>query len=72
MKNLYEKWLALWARLPAEIKVAVYLALSYGVSEVIIQLGKVEVSNVWLVIVVNIVIVFLKNLKPRYDSRKEE
>lgn len=57
----------LWNKLPAEIKVALYLSLSYGLSAVIIELGKIQVSNSWLAIAINILLVFLRELKPRID-----
>jgi hypothetical protein len=63
MKKIAE----IWGKLPAEIKVALYLAASYGLSAVIIELGKLEISNVWLAIALNILLVFLKELKPRVE-----
>lgn len=58
----------LWNKLPQEIKVALYIALSYGLSEVVILLARVEVSNAWLAVLINILLVFLRNLKPRLDK----
>lgn len=57
----------LWNKLPAEIKVALYLATSYGLSAVIVELSKINVSNTWLAIAINILLVFLRELKPRID-----
>lgn len=62
---MLEKFKAFWGSLPAEVKVALYIAFSYGVSELAIELGKLNFSNVWLAIAVNISLVFLKELKPR-------
>ena len=59
-----------WGKLPAEIKVAVYISASYGLSAVIVELGKLEINNVWLAIALNIFLVFLKELKPRVDRIK--
>ena len=64
---MFERIKLLWGKLPAEVKVASYLAASYGLSAVITELAKVEVSNTWLAIGINIVLVFLKELKPRID-----
>jgi hypothetical protein len=63
MKKIAE----LWNKLPAEVKVALYLAASYGLSAVVVELAKVQVSNTWLAILINILLVFLKELKPRVD-----
>ena len=68
--QLHKGWLDLWGKLPAEVKVAVYLALSYGLSELIVELGEAEVNSTYLAIALNILIVFLKNLKPRLKARK--
>jgi hypothetical protein len=60
----------LWGKLPAEIKVAFYLAASYGLSAIIVEISKIEVNNSWLAIVINILLVFLKELKPRLDAKE--
>jgi hypothetical protein len=61
-----------WGLLPAEVKVAIYIASSYGLSEVIVQLGKLNVSNVWLAIGINIVLVFLREIKPRVERMQDK
>jgi hypothetical protein len=61
----------LWEKFPAEIKVALYLAVSYGLSAVVVELGKLEVNNIWLAIALNIFLVFLKELKPRIDRIRD-
>lgn len=67
---MIEKIKNLWGKLPAEIKVALYISVSYGLSAIIIELSKIEVSNSWLAIGINILLVFLKELKPRIEARK--
>lgn len=67
---MLDKIKEIWGKLPAEIKVALYIAVSYGLSAIIVELSKVEVSNTWLAIVINILLVFLKELKPRIDAKK--
>lgn len=62
----------LWNKLPKEVKVALFIAVSYGLSELAIELSKIEVSNVWLAIVINIFLVFLKELKPRAVKLKKK
>jgi hypothetical protein len=66
-----QKIIELWELLPQEVKVAGYIALSYGLSEIVIQLSKVEVSNIWLAILINILLVFFKNLRPRLDKSNQ-
>lgn len=62
----------LWGKLPAELKVALYIAASYGLSEVIVELGKLQISNVWLAIGLNILLVFLREIKPRVERFRED
>lgn len=66
-----KKIIELWNKLPAEIKVALYIAASYGLSAIIVELSKLSVSNTWLAIAINILLVFLKELKPRIDKIRE-
>jgi hypothetical protein len=67
-----EKIKRFWEKLPAEIKVAVYLAVSYGMAAVITELSNMEISNKWLAIAINILLVFLRELKPRIAKIKGE
>lgn len=67
---MIEKIKEIWGKLPAEIKVSLYIAVSYGLSALIIQLGKLQISDPFLAIVINIFLVFLKELKPRLDAKK--
>lgn len=59
-----------WGRLPKEVKVAAFIAASYGLADVISALELVNVSNTWLAIILNLVLVFLKELKPRVERYK--
>lgn len=67
MKKLTDFLSEMWGKLPAEVKVALYIALSFGLSEVIVELGRLEIGNTWLAIALNIFLVFLKNVKPRVE-----
>jgi len=67
MKKISE----IWGKLPAEVKVALYISASYGLSEIIVELGKINISNVWLAIALNIFLVFLKEIKPRIERLKK-
>lgn len=62
----------LWGKLPAEVKVALFIATSQGISALIIELSKLEINSVWLGIALNIVLVFLRELKPRIERLKED
>ena len=69
---MIEKIKELWSKLPAEVKVAMYIASSYGLSAIIVELGKINVNNVWLAILINIVLVFLKELSPRIERLRQK
>lgn len=64
---MLDKISEIWGKLPAEVKVAIYISASYGLSAVIVELGRLQINNVWLAIALNIFLVFLKELKPRVD-----
>jgi len=64
---MLKKLSELWGKLPAEIKVALYISASYGLSAIIVKLGNIQVDNDWLAIAINILLVFLKELKPRIE-----
>ena len=70
LAKIWEEIVRLWNLLPKEIKVAAFIAASYGMADFITALEAVEVNNTWLAIIFNILLVFLKELKPRINSRK--
>jgi hypothetical protein len=59
-------------KLPKEVKVALYIAVSYGLSELVIELGKLEVSSYPLTFGINVLLVFLKELKPRVERYRSK
>lgn len=69
---MIEKITCFWGKLPAEVKVALYLAASYGLAAIITELSSMEIANKWLAIGINILLVFLKELKPRIAKIKGE
>ena len=71
MKKLFGIIKTIWDKFPSEVKVAGYIAASYGLSAFIVELGELEISNVWLAVVLNIFLVFLKELKPRYERLRK-
>jgi hypothetical protein len=72
MKKFLDNIKLLWESLPKEIKVALYIALSYALSQVILMLSELQVDNRLLAFGINILLVFLGQLKPRIEARKEE
>ena len=64
---MLEKLSTLWNKLPAEVKVALYISASYGLSSIIIELSKLQIDNTYLAIALNILLVFLRELKPRVE-----
>lgn len=66
-----EKIKLFWERLPDEIKVALYISVSYALAEIIVILGDLEIQSVPLSFAINVLLVFLKNIKPRMDNAKE-
>lgn len=58
-----------WGKLPKELKVAIYVSLSFGIAQTITQLEGikqgVDPHSVFVVLGINIVLVFLKELKDR-------
>jgi hypothetical protein len=64
---MLEKISILWNKLPAEVKVALYISASYGLSSIIIELSKLQINNTYLAIALNILLVFLRELKPRVE-----
>ena len=67
-----EKIISIWDKLPSEIKVALYITVSYIIAEVIVILGNLDIQSMPLSFGINILLVFLKNIKPRMDRAKED
>jgi hypothetical protein len=67
-----EKIISFWDRLPSEIKVALYITVSYIIAELIVILGNLDIQSMPLSFGINILLVFLKNIKPRMDRAKED
>lgn len=74
MRNKVDEFIKLigyyYNMLPKEVKVTMYIALSFGLADVITQIGLIEVNNTWLAIAINILLVFLKQLQPRLETYK--
>lgn len=65
LSDIIEEAKKVWDSLPKEVKVSVYLALSYSIEEAAKQLGLIESSNIFVVFGINLALVFLKELKSR-------
>ena len=63
--ELLDEVYALWDKLPKEIRVSAYIAVSQGISELIVELGLIKVDSILLGLGINILLVFLKQLKQR-------
>jgi len=69
IKDSYESLAEVWMLLPAEarktIKVSMYIALSYGLADVITALEAVKIDSTLLAIILNVVLAFLRELSKR-------
>lgn len=57
-----------WALLPKEVKVSGYIACSYGIAEIMKLVSGLEFSSPVVAVGVNVLLVFLKELKPRIQK----
>ena len=61
-----------YAKLPTELKVFVeYILPSAVIASAIDYFGTLEINNAYVLAVVNILLIFLRNLKPRYERLKK-
>ena len=62
----------IWNKLPKEVKVSLFITMSYTISEIISNLEGINVVNgtykVLLVAGINIILVFLKELRRRISA----
>jgi hypothetical protein len=72
MRKFLENIELFWSALPKEVRVALYITASYILSQVIIMLGKVQVNSELLTFGINVLLVFLGQIKPRMDVKREE
>lgn len=70
--GIWDYLVGFWRKLPKEVRVAAFIAVSYALADLVAALETVEVSNTWLAIVFNLILVFLKELKPRIERRKNQ
>lgn len=70
MQRLILKLQSLWARLPKEVRVGIYIAVSTTLASLASQLmglGELDFISVFRVFVANILLVFVAELKPRIE-----
>jgi len=58
-------------KLPKEVKVSIYILLSFGIGELIKYLTPLELDSAVLTGVVNVALVFLAQLKARLDTLRK-
>lgn len=70
---MFKKISALWGRLPAELKVAVFYAGALALNELataLLDLQPIDIKVLVRIFVGNIILVFLKESKPRVEAFK--
>ena len=65
LSELLDSVYALWDKLPKEIKVSAYIALSQGMADLIVELNLIKTNSILLGLGINVILVFLKQLKQR-------
>lgn len=72
LKELFNKAKKLYGKLPSEFKVAIeYLIPSYLVTVAIEELSKVESNKLVVLILTNILLIFLRQIKPRFERLRK-
>ena len=67
-----KKLKALYDKLPKEVKVLLeYILPSAIVTALIGWLSELEIDNAYVLAAVNIVLIFLREIKPRYERLKK-
>jgi hypothetical protein len=67
-----EKLLELYDRLPKEVKVFVeYILPSAILTALVDYLSNLQVQDVYMAAIINIVLIFLRQLKPRIQKMRE-
>jgi len=62
---------AFYAKLPKEVKIFFeYILPAAVVTAAIDYFGTLEISNEYVLMFLNLFLIFLRNLKPRYDTYK--
>lgn len=72
MKKFLDEIKLFWEALPKEIRVALYITASYIISEAIIMLSNIKVESQVLTFGINVILVFLSQIKPRMEKEREE
>ena len=69
---MWEKFIAFYSKLPKEVKVFIeYILPSALLTAIVEYWSGVKINNVYLAAIINIILIFLRELKPRYDRMKE-
>lgn len=62
----------LFDKLPTELRVTIYVTISAGLGELAKELMAIETNSLLLTFIINIALVFIKNLRPRIKTRNEK
>jgi hypothetical protein len=72
MKKFLENIELFWSALPKEVRVALYITASYVISQAIIMLSNIKVESQVLTFGINVLLVFLSQIKTRMEEKKGE
>ena len=68
---MFEKLKELYGKLPDEVTIFVeYLLPSAIITALVDYLTTLDMNNVYIAAIANIVIIFLRQIKPRLDAKK--
>lgn len=68
---MFGKIKAIYDRLPKEVKVFVeYILPSAIITSLVDYLAGLEINNIYVVTVINLILIFLRELKPRFQRLK--
>lgn len=74
IKRVISQIPVLWEKLPAEVKVGVYYAGAIalnGIADALLGDGGLDFRTILKVFVANVILVFVKQAKPRLESLRE-
>ena len=69
MARKTNRLVAFWERLPKEVRVIIYLAISGALAEVVKYLQIVDLNSATLIPVINVILVLVKNRRQIITSR---
>jgi hypothetical protein len=67
MEKFIKEIKKVWNELPKEVKVAGYITVSYGLGQALKEITALKIDNTILTFLINLLIVFVEELKRRID-----